>query len=114
MLLAVVLLYVGAVLTVNGIWLIGQARAAGLRARAAGQETAGGATDEAAVTGHPTFIENREAAILKASASRHAVLAHGGQRCWEAQLLSCSPATQSHEGGAPPSALSAGPLKGEF
>ena len=28
MLLAVVLLYVGAVLGVNGIWLIGQARAA--------------------------------------------------------------------------------------
>jgi hypothetical protein len=36
-LLAVVLLYVGAVLTVNGIWLIGQARAAE-RARAAAQQ----------------------------------------------------------------------------
>jgi hypothetical protein len=53
MLLGVVLLYVGAVLVVNGIWLIGQARAA-----AAGE--AGAAAAEA----HPTFIQNREIAVL--------------------------------------------------
>lgn len=58
MLLAVVLLYVGAVLAVNGIWLLGQARAAGR------EVTEAGAAGEAAVTGHPTFIENREVAIL--------------------------------------------------
>jgi|ERR671923_807422 hypothetical protein len=53
MLLGVVLLYVGAVLVVNGIWLIGQARAA-----AAGE--AGAAAAEA----HPTFIQAREVAVL--------------------------------------------------
>jgi hypothetical protein len=53
MLLGVVLLYVGAVLVVNGIWLIGQARAA-----AAGEA---GAT---AAEAHPTFIQNREIAVL--------------------------------------------------
>jgi hypothetical protein len=53
MLLGVVLLYVGAVLVVNGIWLIGQARAA-----AAGE--AGAAAAEA----HPTFIQNREISVL--------------------------------------------------
>jgi hypothetical protein len=53
MLLGVVLLYVGAVLVVNGIWLIGQARAA-----AAGE--AGAAAAEA----HPTFIQNREIAVI--------------------------------------------------
>lgn len=58
MLLAVVLLYVGAVLVVNGIWLIGQARAAALEAAPAG------APGKAGVTGHPTFIENREIAVL--------------------------------------------------
>lgn len=58
MLLAVVLLYVGAVLAVNGIWLLGQARAAGREVAEAG------AAGETAVTGHPTFIENREVAIL--------------------------------------------------
>lgn len=58
MLLAVVLLYVGAVLVINGIWLIGQARAAEREAAPAG--TPG----EATVEGHPTFIENREVAIL--------------------------------------------------
>ena len=57
MLLAVVLLYVGAVLAVNGIWLIGQARAAEREAAPAGAPSE-------AVTGHPTFIENREVAIL--------------------------------------------------
>jgi hypothetical protein len=54
MLLGVVLLYVGVVLIVNGIWLIGQARAAPAAA-------AGG---EAAFEADPTFIQNREVAIL--------------------------------------------------
>lgn len=59
MLLGVVLLYVGVVLIVNGIWLIGQARAAALPAAA-------GAGGQAAVAvgSHPSFIENREVAIL--------------------------------------------------
>jgi len=42
MLLGVMLLYVGAVLVVNGIWLLGQARA----------------------EAHPFFIQNREVAVL--------------------------------------------------
>jgi hypothetical protein len=53
MLLGVVLLYVGVVLIVNGIWLIGQASAA----EAA---PAGGGT----VAANPTFIDNREVAVL--------------------------------------------------
>lgn len=53
MLLGVVLLYVGAVLFVNGIWLLGQARAA-----AAGE---GGA---AAAEAHPFFIQNREVTVM--------------------------------------------------
>lgn len=57
MLLGVVLLYVGAVLVINGIWLVGQARAAALAPAAAG------GPDEA-VAGHSTFIENREIAVL--------------------------------------------------
>lgn len=57
MLLGVVLLYVGAVLVINGIWLIGQARAAKMEPAAAGGPTE-------AATGHPAFIENREIAIL--------------------------------------------------
>jgi hypothetical protein len=54
MLLGVVLLYVGVVLIVNGIWLIGQARAAPAAA-------AGG---EAIFERDPAFIQNREVAIL--------------------------------------------------
>jgi putative amide transporter protein len=50
MLLGVVLLYVGAVLVVNGIWLLGQARVA----------EPGAATAET----HPTFIQNREVAVI--------------------------------------------------
>jgi putative amide transporter protein len=50
MLLGVVLLYVGAVLVVNGIWLLGQARVA--------------AAGPGAAEGHPTLIENREVAVL--------------------------------------------------
>jgi hypothetical protein len=52
-LLGVVLLYVGAVLVVNGIWLIGQARAATVGEAGAG-----------AAEAHPTFIQNREVAVL--------------------------------------------------
>src|SRR5207244_6539846 len=85
----VVLLYVGVVLIVNGIWLIGQARAAAAAARMPAMETAavgstvrgGGYAGEAAAgqelggeavavppprgaEAHPLFIQNREAAIL--------------------------------------------------
>jgi putative amide transporter protein len=76
MLLGVMLLFVGAVLLVNGIWLIGQARAAELAP--AGQPVAvpGGAVEgegvtdrraavaAAAVENHPTFIQNREVTVL--------------------------------------------------
>ena len=86
----VVLLYVGVVLIVNGIWLIGQARAAAAAARMPAMETAaigstvrggGGYAGEAAAgqelggehvaapptrdaEAHPLFIQNREVAIL--------------------------------------------------
>jgi hypothetical protein len=63
MLLGVMLLYVGAVLVVNGIWLVGQARAAALAPAA---PPAGPAAAAAVSPGeeHPTFISNREIAIL--------------------------------------------------
>jgi hypothetical protein len=81
MLLGVVLLYVGVVLAVNGIWLIGQARAAAASSSAevaheaaAGEELAGremGGGSVAVVTraesraeASPLFIQNREIAIL--------------------------------------------------
>jgi putative amide transporter protein len=51
--LGVVLLYVGAVLVINGIWLIGQARVA-----VAGEA---GAT---AAESHPTFIQAREVTVI--------------------------------------------------
>jgi hypothetical protein len=51
--LGVVLLYVGAVLVINGIWLIGQARAAALGDR--------GAADAEA---HPLFIQSREVTVI--------------------------------------------------
>ncbi|HET7012458.1 MAG TPA: AmiS/UreI family transporter [Streptosporangiaceae bacterium] len=64
-----VLLYVGAVLAVNGIWLIGQATAATRVSRAVaaeGQELAG--EQVVAVTSRaqrsPLFIQNREVAVL--------------------------------------------------
>ncbi len=63
MLLGVMLLYVGAVLCVNGIWLYGQARAAKLApARATPRGEPGGGAIEAqpaaaAVEAHPTFIQ---------------------------------------------------------
>jgi hypothetical protein len=86
----VVLLYVGVVLIVNGIWLIGQARAAAAAARMPTMETTaigstvrggGGYAGEAAAgqelggeqvaapptrdaEAHPLFIQNREVAIL--------------------------------------------------
>jgi hypothetical protein len=53
MLLGVMLLYVGAVLVINGIWLIGQARVA-----AVGE--AGARTAEA----HPFFIQGREVTVI--------------------------------------------------
>jgi hypothetical protein len=55
MLLGVVLLYVGAVLVINGIWLIGQARIA--RPAAVGEAAVGGEA-------HPTFIQNREVSVI--------------------------------------------------
>jgi putative amide transporter protein len=61
MLLGVVLLYVGVVLIVNGIWLIGQARVAAAAPAPAGP---GGGAAVAAAESHPTFIENREIAVL--------------------------------------------------
>jgi hypothetical protein len=60
MLLGVVLLYVGVVLIVNGIWLIGQARVAAAAPAPAGP----GGTAVVAAESHPTFIENREIAVL--------------------------------------------------
>jgi putative amide transporter protein len=51
--LGVVLLYVGAVLVINGIWLVGQARVA-----SAGEA---GAT---AAESHPFFIQGREVAVI--------------------------------------------------
>jgi hypothetical protein len=87
MLLGVMLLYVGAVLCVNGIWLIGQARAAELSPQpprrtdlteaapagvgdVGGSETAqsvgGRGTEPVAATAEasPTFIQNREIAVI--------------------------------------------------
>jgi putative amide transporter protein len=60
MLLGVVLLYVGAVLVVNGIWLLGQARVAQLAPAGGPREGPAVAAAEA----HPTFIQNREIAVL--------------------------------------------------
>jgi hypothetical protein len=62
MLLGVVLLYVGAVLVINGIWLLGQARVAEARPAPAGGP--GGGAAVATVEAHPTFIQNREIAVL--------------------------------------------------
>jgi hypothetical protein len=75
MLLAVVLLYVGAVLGVNGIWLVGQARAAAepVAARAggaaepipAGAAAVGGADPGAApAKRNPLLLEGREVAVI--------------------------------------------------
>lgn len=51
--LGVVLLYVGAVLVINGIWLIGQARAATT-----------GEAGAAAAEAHPFFIQGREVTVI--------------------------------------------------
>ena len=90
MLLGVVLLYVGAVLVVNGIWLVGQARAASAAAQVPARATAedaaavrvpAGAVARDAAAGQelggeivaqpppraeasPLFIQNREVAVL--------------------------------------------------
>src|SRR3954470_7008593 len=75
MLLGVMLLFVGAVLIVNGVWLIGQARVAELAPPGEPTPVPGGAiegegaTDRraavaAAAENHPTFIQNREVTVL--------------------------------------------------
>jgi hypothetical protein len=53
MLLGVVLLYVGAVLVINGIWLVGQARVAAV-----------GEAGASAAEAHPFFIQGREVAVI--------------------------------------------------
>lgn len=63
MLLGVMLLYVGAVLCVNGIWLAGQARAAE-RARAPAGAAGEGELAVESVEAHPTFIQGREVTVL--------------------------------------------------
>src|SRR5215475_1690392 len=64
MLLGVVLLYVGVVLAVNGIWLVGQARvAAAAPAGEAGSASNPGAA-VARAEASPLFIQNREVAVL--------------------------------------------------
>lgn len=68
MLLAVVLLYVGAVLGVNGIWLIGGARAAAAAPApaAAGEGSGGGdpARVPSAAERSPLFLQGREVAVI--------------------------------------------------
>jgi hypothetical protein len=68
MLLAVVLLYVGAVLGVNGLWLIGGARAAAAAAVPAAVGEAGGGGDSApalsAAERSPLFLQGREVAVI--------------------------------------------------
>lgn len=61
MLLAVVLLYVGAVLGVNGIWLVGQARATAVEPVAA---RAGGAAESVPARRSPLLLEGREVAVI--------------------------------------------------
>jgi hypothetical protein len=62
--LGVMLLYVGAVLIVNGIWLIGQARAAERQPAPAAAGAAGAGAAAVTVESDPAFIENREIAVL--------------------------------------------------
>ena len=70
MLLAVVLLYVGAVLGVNGIWLIGGARAAAAAPAPAAVGEGGGGADPApapapsAAERSPLFLQGREVAVI--------------------------------------------------
>jgi hypothetical protein len=69
-LLAVVLLYVGAVLGVNGIWLIGGARAAAAAPAPAAVGEGGGGGDPApapapsAAERSPLFLQGREVAVI--------------------------------------------------
>jgi putative amide transporter protein len=63
MLLGVVLLYVGAVLVLNGIWLLGTARLAEARATPAAAGAGGAAV---AMEKSPIFIEGREIAVINA------------------------------------------------
>ena len=60
MLLGVVLLYVGVVLSINGLWLMGQARVAS-RAEAIDQGVAG---QGPAAESHASFMQGREVAIV--------------------------------------------------
>jgi hypothetical protein len=66
MLLGVVLLYVGAVLVVNGIWLVGQARAAAAVPNPAATREAATVSGPAVARAEasPLFIQNREIAVL--------------------------------------------------
>jgi hypothetical protein len=67
MLLGVMLLYVGAVLCVNGIWLVGQARAESLAKLAPAAPTGGAAEarpSAAGIEAHPTFLQGREVTVL--------------------------------------------------
>ena len=70
MLLGIVLLYVGAVLLVNGIWLLGQARAAQFETAPSEHAGAGATAAEARALprgnpeDHPTWISNREVTVL--------------------------------------------------
>jgi putative amide transporter protein len=68
MLLGVVLLYVGVVLIVNGIWLVGQARAAEFEAAPAARGDATGTAPVAgagvSVEAHPTFLQGREVTVI--------------------------------------------------
>jgi putative amide transporter protein len=70
MLLGIVLLFVGAVLCVNGIWLLGQARAAQFETAPSEHAGAGVTTAEARALprgnpeDHPTWISNQEVTVL--------------------------------------------------
>jgi hypothetical protein len=66
MLLGVMLLYVGAVLVVNGIWLIGQARLAERAAATVRAEPAAGAAAAPAAVevDDPTVLQSREVTVI--------------------------------------------------
>lgn len=64
MLLGIVLLYVGAVLCVNGIWLLGQARAAQFETRPSERGGAEGVVAVGTAEDHPTYITNREVSVM--------------------------------------------------
>jgi hypothetical protein len=64
MLLGVMLLYVGAVLIVNGIWLIGQAQAAERTAVPVRAEASGAAAAAPLPETDPLLLQNREVTVL--------------------------------------------------